>query len=1050
MNTVLKAYTLSECMDIMAEYAEAYEKQGDVNLIFCEDRLTLIAERALVGRLGGTFRSHVTTFARFLQADARTLTKQGSVMAVGEVMTRLQRENKLQCFTTSAGVGNNAKNIYETLAQFSASEITAEILQESVKLLPDDTLKKKTSDLALIFEAYDEFLRERAYLDENRYLSLLPAQIRADGRFKQMNVFFLCYNAFTAQALRTVTATLECAKNVIGIFCTGEEELYQSKAHIRFENACKAQGKTRVLDVGTPLTGEAETLRKGLFNPEKSDSARMPTEAIRIFEGGDKTAEAEYVAVQIKKAISQNETLRYRDFAVLASDVGAYTLALKRAFGEYGIPYFIDEKRSLKRHPLGKFLVDCLNVVKDNYAPATVQSFTQNFFFGESDEYRNYLMKFANYRGGAKREIKQGEAVESMFSLPALLSGRERLLRATANIKTQGRGREYCNAVRKLLVDFEAEKRLEDLEDTIEDVSHKSYLAQIYRALERVLGEAELLTGENEMNVAEFCAILEDGLDATEISLIPLKADAVFVGDITDSRIEKVHTLFALGITDAVPRKATDASIISDKDIARLAEVQTLLEPTVAEVNLRSRECACLNLCTFFDKLVLTYPLSADGDEPALSEVFRYIDAYFCAPSGKNIERIKCYGEDEFAYQCSAPAPAIRALLLEKSAFEDASRNTDKAMYAQKRYSSLFTALDKLSVTEKDEFLKESTGQVCIERGEELFFHDGKISPTALEQYFECPFVHFAERGLQLQEREETAVLALDTGNFIHELLETVSPHMPEFDTEEAVRRYAKMVGEELLKRPVYASQNDTASGTYFSKKLLDEGADVVVGAYKQVKNSAFRIAETEKNVDTARFHGKLDRMDTADKYVRVVDYKTGKIDDAATSYYTGRKLQLQLYMSTVKGDKIPAGVFYFPASVQYTDEDEGRFQMKGFLNGNPEALLLGDSTITDTKKSEYFPASLVNTRSKRVMEESVFCDFIEYAPYIAEQGCREIADGFIAPTPYDDKCEYCKYGGACAFNKDKYTARKEKSIEPTGIAKIARAHADEEGKQDE
>jgi ATP-dependent helicase/nuclease subunit B len=192
-------------------------------------------------------------------------------------------------------------------------------------------------------------------------------------------------------------------------------------------------------------------------------------------------------------------------------------------------------------------------------------------------------------------------------------------------------------------------------------------------------------------------------------------------------------------------------------------------------------------------------------------------------------------------------------------------------------------------------------------------------------------------------------------------------------------------------------------------------------------------------NISTPDFHGKIDRVDGTEKYVRVIDYKTGSIDDKAVSYYTGRKLQMQLYMSAIQGDRVPAGVFYFPASVDYAEEGESRFQMKGFLNGNPEALLLGDATITDTKKSEYFPASLNNSRAKRVMAEGVFCDFIDYAPLVAEQGYREIADGFIAPTPYEEKCEYCKYGGACGFNKDKYTVRKEKAVEPSTIARIAR-----------
>ena len=165
MTTVLKAYTLSECMETMTEYAAAYESQGGKNLVFCEDRLTLIAERALAARLGGTFETTVSTFARFLKTGERTLSKQGSVMAVGDIMTRLQRENALQCFTTNAGAGNNAKCIYETLAQFSASEITPETLREGLALLPDDTLKKKTADLALIYEGYTRFLRENAYLD---------------------------------------------------------------------------------------------------------------------------------------------------------------------------------------------------------------------------------------------------------------------------------------------------------------------------------------------------------------------------------------------------------------------------------------------------------------------------------------------------------------------------------------------------------------------------------------------------------------------------------------------------------------------------------------------------------------------------------------------------------------------------------------------------------------------------------------------------------------------------------------------------------------------
>ena len=1038
MNAVVKAYTLSECMESMAEYAAAYEAQGGYNLIFCEDRLTLVAERALLNKLGGTFRSHVSTFARFMKTEERALTKQGSVMAVGEVMTRLQREGRLQCFTTLAGVGNNAKAIYETLAQLAASEITPEVLKESRDLLPDDILKKKVSDLAEIYEAYTAFLRDGGFVDESKYLTLLPQQIRKSGILRGVNVFFLCYSAFTAQAKETIRAVCETAANVIGIFCAGEEELYTNSAMRAFSRVCGEYGKVQIREKGVPLEGEAERLRKGLFNP-LSMGEKLRAEHIHIFEGEDKTAEAEYVAMKIRRALEEDDGLRYRDFAVLVPNVSAYSLSVKKALEEYGIPCFSDEKKSLRRHPLSRFLLDCFRAVRERFSPSSVQSLTQNFLFGESDDYRNYLLKFANYRGGAKRPIKTNEVVTENYDISVLEEARERLLKATENIKGRGHGREYCQAVRKILVDFDVKNKLKTLEEDIKDVAQKGYLVQIYDALERVLTEAELLTGGKEMTVAEFEAVLQDGLDATEISLIPLKADAVFLGDITDSRIEKVRVLFAVGMTDEVPRSGVDASIVSDKEIARLAEVKAMLEPTVAEVNLRARESVCLNLCAFTDELHLTYPLGVDGNEPSLSEIFRYIDRLFCGKDGKKLTREKKLSSEDFKYKCSAPVPAIRQLLIEKGEYE-AKRSDQKS-----KYDTLYTALDKLSVTEKDEYLCERGGHVCVERGEELFFRDGKISPTALEAYFSCPFKNFAERGLKLKERDEAAVLAMDTGDFVHVLLQKTMKKAAEFKTEEEVRAFAVEEGRLLLNTSVYAMQQDTASGLVFSEKLLKESADVAVAAYRQIKNSDFAVEKTEAPIHAEFYNGKVDRIDGTDKYVRVVDYKTGSIDDKAVSYYTGRKIQMQLYMSEIKGERIPAGVFYFPASIDYAKTEDGRFCMKGFLNGDQEALLCGDkslSTENPKARSEFFPAALQNGAStKRVMDEETFRDFVDYSVHVARQGCKELKEGFIAPSPYEGNCEYCKYGGICGFDKDTQKERKSETIDPKTIANIAKEH---------
>ncbi len=1039
MRAAIKAYTLSECMEVMASYAKAYEELGKENMIFCEDRLTLIAERALMRALGGSFLSSVETFSRFLQAEGKTVSKQGSVMLVGEVMTRLQREGKLQCFTSAVGVGKNAPPIYETLAQFSASLVTPEVLQESLPLLPEGNLKKKISDLALIYEGYLAALAESGLLDESRYLTLLPKRIREEGVLAGKNVFFLGYASFTAQAKETIRAVLESAENVIGIFCSDDKELYASRAFESFVSVCKTQGEVLVKDMGTPLEGEAELLRRGLFAPERPPF-RTPTEKISLFEAEDRTLEAEYVAVKIRREMAENPQLRYRDFAVLTSSNEGYALPLKKAFAEYGIPYFLDEKKSMKVHPLSRFLLDCFRTVKENFSPAAVQALAGNYFFGESDEYRNYLYKFANYRGGAKRPVKRGERVEALFDLQTIEEGRRKVLLATEEIRSRGYGRGYCTAVRHILKNFDVEKKLESLAPALEDVAQKGYLAQIYRALESVLAEAELLIGGKELTVAEFAALLENGFAAMEISLIPLKTDAVFIGDITESRIEKVAVLFAVGLTDEVPQTAMDTAIVSDKEIAQLAEVKTLLEPTVAEVNLRSRECVCLNLCTFLEKLYLSYPLSADGSEPTISEIFRYVNGVFCEETGGNLVKRKKFSPKDFPYRCGAVTPAIRQMLLEKEEFE---RGEEKSTFS---CSAVYAALQRMGVDGLEEAWQGQEEWAYIHRAEELFFRDGKISPTSLEGYFHCPFGHFVERGLRLKEREESTVLAVDSGNFIHLLLEKTAPVAKTFETEQAFREHAQKLGEELMQSSVYLLQQDTKSGVYSSKKLLKEGVDVAAAAYRQLKNSRFEVKAVEAKVEGEFIFGKVDRVDESGEYVRIVDYKTGNIDDSATAYYTGQKLQMQLYMSELRGEKIPAGVFYFPASVEYSDEDEGRFRMKGFLNGEKEALLAGDVHLTEEKKSEYFSASLKNNaRQTKIMDEQTFSYFLDYGVLVARQGVRELKEGYIAPTPYESGCKFCKYGGLCGFQRDCAPVRKEGGITPSAIAGIAKTEKEGE-----
>ena len=1028
----LNAYTLSECMEIMADKIAEFERDNQKNIIFCEDRLTLIAERALTRKLGGSFLTSVTTFARVLNTDEKILSKQGSVMAIGRIMSDLQREKKLHCFTSAGAIENSARCIYETIAQIAASEVTPDVLKESSELLDGDVLKDKVCDLELIYREYSAFLSENGYLDESKYLSLLPDRIRADKQIKNANVFFLCYTSFTAQAQEAIRAAIETAKNVVGIFCAGEEDIYTNRATVAFQRVCAEYGKSIVRSLGTAMEGDAELLRQGLFNLDKVVGVQRQTENVHIYEAKDVAEEAERVATQIKKCLAENPTAKYRDFAVLIPDAKTYALSLKKAFSEYGIPYFFDEKKSLKFHPLSRFLLAVLDVIKENYSSSSVQTLCQNYFFGESDEYRNYLLKYANFRGGALKPIRENDIFDSQKTE----EGRAKLLLATERFKRKNSGSAYCQGVRQLMLDFDVQNGLEKLQNSITDIALQGYLSQIFGSLSHVLDEAELLTKDNELSVTEFAGILSEGLEAAELSLIPLKTDAVFLGDITASRIEKVKYLFALGMTESVPSVGDDTALISDKEIAKLAEVKTLLEPTVAEVNLRARESVSLNLCAFTEKLYLSYPLGTDGTAPQISEIFRYVRGIFCSKNGAlPVER--GLSDEDFPYACSGVAPAIRRKFTEESNYF--TRRADSRI----RSASLSEALIELGIADPE---REQI-PVNISCGEELFFKNGKISPTAIEKYFECPFGNFLKNGLKIKEREETLVMAVDTGNFVHEVLERTARNIENLKTEEDAREYALTVGKELLEKPLYKAEADRASGQFSAQNLLKEGVEVAAAVYRQITQSDFKVVGVEQPVTTSEFVGKIDRVDATDRFIRIIDYKTGTIKATPVDYYTGRKLQIQTYMTAVMKDKIPAGVYYFPAHVDYSslEDANGRYRMLGYMNGDLAALKAGDKNLTEEEKSEFFDAKLgENKRLEKVMDEQTFRDFIDYSTYVSSQARKELKEGFVAPSPYGGACEYCAFGGACSRNCEALP-RTKKDVTPKKIADVVRRIKEEE-----
>jgi ATP-dependent helicase/DNAse subunit B len=221
---------LGQGLQFLKNYVRQREEKGERTIVFSEDRLTLLAEQAICEELGGTFLTNVSTFARFLRRSGKTLSKQGSVMVIGKLLSDNAKE--LRCFSSRASARNGAQAVYEMISQLSASKVTPAMLEECE--VEEGLLKDKLHDLALIYGKYLDFLRTNDYLDENSYLSLLPSAIYEDEKTIGASIVFLGFTSFTAQALDGVRAACERAKDVLGLLPAGKGGLYSNQAATAF------------------------------------------------------------------------------------------------------------------------------------------------------------------------------------------------------------------------------------------------------------------------------------------------------------------------------------------------------------------------------------------------------------------------------------------------------------------------------------------------------------------------------------------------------------------------------------------------------------------------------------------------------------------------------------------------------------------------------------------------------------------------------------------------------------------------------------------------
>ena len=224
-------------------------------------------------------------------------------------------------------------------------------------------------------------------------------------------------------------------------------------------------------------------------------------------------------------------------------------------------------------------------------------------------------------------------------------------------------------------------------------------------------------------------------------------------------------------------------------------------------------------------------------------------------------------------------------------------------------------------------------------------------SVTRLERFSECPYRHFLQYGLGLEERDEMSWEAADHGTFFHKVMEVILRSVKE--SGKRLKDLSSEEREELVRKGIGAAVR-AGSDTELQDKadreyLLGRWKDLFarqIGAMAEMEADDGFLPESfelqfggdELALDlgggrSMRLSGQIDRLDVwknaGTDWIRVVDYKTSDHSLDGTKLHAGLQLQLFTYLNVAVAkaraegkNAMPGGLYYAVLTDKWTDKD--------------------------------------------------------------------------------------------------------------------------------
>ena len=831
------------------------------------------------------------------------------------------------------GFAGEMKSAVTELKQYAIDDNDLFLMQDAAQRDGNRVLYDKLQDLRLIYRRFNEALQDQYTTQEER----LEVLARLAGRSELLHnahLYLDGFTGFTPVQYKLLKELMKCAAEMTLTITmpVGTDVPVSSPSMDELSAGAGANRNDQEQDL---FLLSSQTLQKLQMLAQQTDTPVQITAGeplgflpkAFVYEAADPRQEVLFAARKILEGVRSGQK-RFRDYAVICSDMDTYHPLVREVFAEAGIAGFIDYKSELDDNALARFLIAAMQVVTEQYSYdsvfALLKSGMSDLSLDEINRLENYCLEFG-IRGTKiwtnpftrnRRRYTETDSEEPVYvwDLQEINQLRERAVRKLARFTARVRGagktaEEYSEALKELMersgIKEHMARKSEESYARGEMSRGKEY-EQIYPLMTQLLDQISRLMGGQVISSREYGDILTGALGEIKVGIIPPSLDAVAVGDLTRTRLSGIAGLFLLGVNDGkLPGPPSHAGVFTQQERQFLKQEQFELAPTALE-NLYTQHFYLYLLMTRpKEQLYLTYAVSdGSGQEQLPSYLIDGVEEILPGlspePVGDPPEEVSgpsAGDSDQILWPCEA-ARKLAAVVrdLARDCPKTSSGGSPAPTFARIPSASAtdvptsppsaedLRLLRYFALEDPRIFHQVLAGAFYCNQPlpldpqtvTDLYGEVLQGSVSRYETFYACPFRYYMNYGLHLKERPEYQIQATDIGTVYHDSLENYARKLKErgLTFRDVSDEASREIVREAVQEAASAMESDVLMSTERSAYLLrrmtevtEKTTDVLRLHVRQglYEPEAFEFAFHEEDLEGQKLKGKIDRVDIYD-----------------------------------------------------------------------------------------------------------------------------------------------------------------------------------------